>query len=289
MTKLSQRAATQTFVQIPELVPHPSKGIESRHIVEKLEELYGMLNDQANQLDDWREHVIQLLTKPLVDEEDDVEITGEEFVESTLQQEELMAHVDALRASIADRQDAINGQTNELIRHEVKVARQQAKNGEGHVPELRLKLLDIRDKIKPSPDHGSIRAAIAELRALNIRHSRDAGTGSSRSTLEYSIVSEQMKTTQAHQAAQDKAAKAMELELELFTAAMNARVDYYRQLQAISDSVSPYEGPNDGAVMNSFMESEQVLRKKLETAESKHRYREYMIVSFLHDLAVQTY
>jgi E3 ubiquitin-protein ligase SHPRH len=273
MGVLSDRASTQSFAEMPELIPHPQKGIEGRFIIEKLEELCKALNEQANQLDEWREHLIQLLTKPLVDEDDNAEITGEEFTDSTQIQEQLMAYVEALRAGIADRQDALSGQTNELIRHEVKIARQQAKNDEGHVPKQRLELLDIRDKIKPPPDLGSLRGAISELRAVNVRHQRDSGPGQFRAHMEQRIISQQMKTTQAQLAAQDKAAKAMELEIDLFTTAMNARVEYYRQLQAISDSVAPYEGPNDEVVMTSYIEGEKSIRKKVEIAESKHRYR----------------
>ena len=278
MKDLSERASKQTYAEIPELVPHPHKGIESRSIIENLEELYEALNAQANQLDEWREHVIQLLTKPLVDEEDDVELTGEEYTDSTQLQEELMVYVEALRAGIADRQDALSGQTNELVRHEVKTARQQAKNEEGHAPELRLKLLDKRDEVKPPMELGSFRGAISELRAFHVRQGRDTGSGPSRATLEHAIILQQMKDTQAQLAAQDKAAKAMELEIDVFTAAMNARLEYYRQLQAISDSVAPYEGSTDGIIMTNMTESEKLLRRTLELAESKHRYREFRSV-----------
>ena len=69
------------------------------------------------------------------------------------------------------------------------------------------------------------------------------------------------------------------MELERFTAAMNARLEYYRQLQAVSDSVLPYEGHTSEEVIEeaiqSMLISEGKNRQKLSTAEAKHRYREY--------------
>src|SRR5690625_4669705 len=101
-------ASSQSFVTIPELaVPKREVGLESRNLLEQLEELYDVLNEQANQIDTWREEVIQVLLQPLVDDDEGVERTGEEFLESTQMQEKLMVYVLLLKATIADRQDAI--------------------------------------------------------------------------------------------------------------------------------------------------------------------------------------
>lgn len=50
------------------------------------------LNEQADVIDDLREHVIQLLLKPLVDADDEGEITGEEYEDSTKVQDHLMVY-----------------------------------------------------------------------------------------------------------------------------------------------------------------------------------------------------
>jgi E3 ubiquitin-protein ligase SHPRH len=278
MARLSQRATDQRFAAIPELVSHPQKGLETAPVIEKLESLYDTLNQQANQLDEWREHVIQLLTKQLVDEDDDAEITGEEFVDSTALQEELMVYVQVLRSAIADRQDAINGQTNELVKHETAVAKRLAMDGDGPAPEKLLELLRIRESLKPTPNQGSFRGAIAELRGLDVKLGRwqpGENDKPSRARLEYEIVATQIKVTQAQLSAHNKAATAINQEIDQFTTAMNARLEYYRQLQAVSDSVAPYEGPKTDATMAGLMENEETLRKKLNIAESKHRYRKF--------------
>ena len=277
MSALADRASKQSFAEMAELVPLPHKGLESRPVIEKLEDLYDTLNAQANQLDEWREYVIQLLLKPLVDEEGDIETTGEEFADSADLQEALMVHVQALRAGIADRQDALSGQTNELIKHETKVALTNAKSSIGPAPLKLIELLAVREKIKPTPAQGSLRGAIGELRALLANLNRSSGAEGSRAIIEHSIVEEQLKATQAHLTAQTKVAQAMEKEIDQFTGAMNARVEYYRQLQVVSDSVAPYEGPKDEATMGRFIEQENAMRKKLATAESKHRYRKPLV------------
>ncbi|KAH8733310.1 SNF2 family N-terminal domain-containing protein [Ilyonectria robusta] len=266
MDKISQKVSEQTFIEIPELMAGLERGIESGRIVDDLDALYGELNDQASLIDDWREHVIQILLKPLVDEEDEVETTGEELGESAKIQDELMVYVQALRAVIADRQDAMSGQTNELIKHETATSLRLARNEDGPAPAKLIELMELRAQLKPrSP---SMRAAISEFRGLISRLARDSNRG----VIEGEIVDKQLKAAQALLSKQSKAAVALEAEVESFRTAMNARLEYYRQLQAVSDSVEPYEGPRTEATIQKLQETEESLRKKLSSAEAKHRY-----------------
>lgn len=267
-------ASNQSFVAIPELVvPKREVGLESRNLLEQLEELYGVLNEQANQIDTWREEVIRVLLQPLVDDDEGVERTGEEFLESTQMQEKLMVYVLILKAVIADRQDAILGQTNELIRHEMDMAAMNAQNGLSPAPELFLDLSKIREELKPGPMAVSVRGVISSLRHLKNRYSKD--DANERYALEGHIAEIQMQAIQKQSTEQTKTANGLKLELERFTSAMNARLEYYRQLQALSDSVLPYEGPTSEEVMRNMLVSEGKIREKLSTAEAKHRYRKY--------------
>ncbi|KAG7136596.1 putative ATP-dependent helicase like protein [Verticillium longisporum] len=143
MRKLGNDAASQNFVTIPELIPNPVKGLESATVVEKVEELYGFLNLQANLIDEWREVIVGLLLQPLVDEENETETTGDEFVNSTAIQEQLM---------------------NMLVKHETQTTKALAMDGEGPAPKTLIELLDMRNKVKPSlEEHGCLRGAIGEL------------------------------------------------------------------------------------------------------------------------------
>jgi E3 ubiquitin-protein ligase SHPRH len=272
MSRLAERALTQSFAVLPELILGSERGLESRPTLDQVEDLYDALNEQANQLDEWREAVIQLLLKPLVDEDEEAEITGDEFSDSTKFQENLMVFVSILRASIADRQDAISGQTNELIKHETQVARANALADVGPAPQTLLALSKLRDEHKPSAELGSLRSAVSELRQLCSRLNRDSGHGAHRGRLEALIAEKHIQGIQKQATEQNKVAIALESELEAFTAAMNARLEYYRQLQSVSDSVLPYEGPKEDADMNRLQASETELRRKLASSQAKHRY-----------------
>ncbi|KAF5660591.1 hypothetical protein FHETE_8873 [Fusarium heterosporum] len=266
MVKIAQKASEQSFVEIPELTVGEERGIESGRILDDLEALYGELNDQANVIDEWREHLVQLLLKPLVDEEGDVETTGEEYGESAKDQDELMVYVQALRVAIADRQDALTGQTNELIKHETQTSLRFAEGGEGPAPEKYIELMALRDQIKPGST--SIRKAISEFRALTSKLSKDT----TRAVMEGRITDRQLKATQAILNAQSKLTASLEAEIDEFKTIMNLRLEYYRQLQVVSDSVLPYEGPATEATMKRMKEMEGNLRKRLSAAEAKHRY-----------------
>jgi len=277
MEKISRRAATQNFVQIPEFPSNPPKGgLESRRIMEQLDTLALALDAQANKLDEWREKIIQFLLRPLVDEDEGIEVTGDEYEESTKTQDEVMVYVQALRAVIADRHDALTGQENRLVEYEVKTTLRFAKEGEGAFPEKTLELLSARQQMKPAKDMGSIRGIVAELRALATSLRPDAETGNVRAQNELAIVERQLASTQKQFSEQTKATTALEKEVELFTFVMNTRLEYYRQLQQVSDMVAPYEGPNTDRVVVKMLEDEEKLVRKIATAKSKRRYLDHL-------------
>ena len=115
MDKLDECRQKQDFAVIPAVDIPEESGVECSNIIIALEGIYEALDRQADKLDEWREHVIQLLLKPLVDEDNtDVEATGQEYEESTKLQDEILAYVQVLKAAIADRQAVISGQRNGL-------------------------------------------------------------------------------------------------------------------------------------------------------------------------------
>jgi E3 ubiquitin-protein ligase SHPRH len=273
MTRVMRKASQQVFTEISELVAKPEQGIESGSIVEGLEELYDELNEQANVIDEWREHVVQLLLKTLLDQEDDVETTGEELGEAAKIQDELMVYVQVLRATIADRQDAMTGQMNELVKYETQTSMRMAKNEEGPAPAKLLELFEVRQRIKPQMSRTSMRGAISEFRSLMSRLGNDKSQ-TQRAALEHRIAQGQLQATLAALSAQTKVVTSLESELEDFTMTMNARLEYYRQLQSVSDSVLPYDGARTEEAVAKSMDLEKTLQRKLASAQAKHRYRE---------------
>lgn len=145
------------------------------------------MHRQARQLEEWRGKTLELLLTPLVDEEQS-DLKGDEYETSTKQQDEVYVYVDALRALIADHHDAITGQQNELIKHEMNVAYKQAKEGLGHSPELMTKLLTIRNGLLPDKGKNSVRGLITDIREFKTTLRSAAERGNSRAAAELLIV-----------------------------------------------------------------------------------------------------
>ncbi|KAF4629349.1 hypothetical protein G7Y89_g8800 [Cudoniella acicularis] len=272
MKRISKKAASQAFVELPEFPSDSPRGIESRTIGEKLDVLAAALNMQANQLDEWREETIQSLLKPLVDEDDGIETTGDEYEESTRTQDEVVVYVQALRTVTADRHDLLTGQENKLVQHEARAALKLAKEGQGPFPEKTLALLNARNQLKPDKQMGSIRGIVSELKALTTTLRTDVHNGSSRARDELRIVENQLAATQKHLSEQAKATVGLEKEIEFFTNVMNTRVEYYRQLQAVSDMVAPYEGPKHEAAVMRMLEEENKFTNKVAAGKVKRNY-----------------
>jgi E3 ubiquitin-protein ligase SHPRH len=271
MNKISRKAVEQSFAEIPELGVEAERGIESSTTIEKLECLYDELNEQANTIDEWREAVIQLLLKSLLDEEDELETTGEELVDSAKIQDELMVYSQALRGVIADRQDAMTGQTNELIKLETQNSLRMAREGQGPAPEKLIELMEIRGRIKPQAADTSMRGAISEFRSLVSRLNNEEHK-TQRVVAEHAIAVRHLQATQAALQEQTKIVTALESEVERFSATMNARLEYYRQLQSVSDSVLPYDGAKTNEAMARLIKAEEGIQRKVASGGAKHRY-----------------
>ncbi|VBB75674.1 Putative SNF2 family helicase/ATPase [Podospora comata] len=279
MEHLAHRAAEQNFAEIPEFKPPSQSGLETSRIVDALTDIGGALDEQANQIDEWREHVIQLLLKPLVDEDND-EVTGEEYEQSTKLQDEILVYLQVLRTALADRSAAVTGQKNFLVEHETKVAARMAAEGDGPFPEKLLQLLAESQAIKPPFVEGqalsSLRGVVSELRGLTLKLRQDTASGSARAAAELEIADALLKSTTSHQNDQAKAVASMEKETEKCMDTLNARLAFYRQLQEVSDMVGDYEGSREEGPLQTALRTAdkqvQTLQGKLAAAEAKHRY-----------------
>jgi len=142
----------KSFVKMPLIEDDIElEGIESRKVTDKITTLYHLLNEQAEKIKSWREKFSDLLLMRLVDQDEEVEMTGEEYESSTKQQDEQYFYHEALRAGIADMHTLVTGQLNPLIDAEMKAAHKLATDGtlgepeaKGPAPELFIKMLDER-------------------------------------------------------------------------------------------------------------------------------------------------
>jgi E3 ubiquitin-protein ligase SHPRH len=185
--------------------------------------------------------------------------------------------MEALRSMYADRYDALTGQKNVLISHEVKAGITQAQQGEGPSPQLFLEIMDIRSKLMPDPQLKSLRGIVSELRSLLTSLEWQAGSGSSRARAEHEMVDLVLKNAGQMISEQLKVSSNLEKEVEMFRDTMNNRLEYYRHLQQISDTVAPYDEesagkPLDDELFASRLKQEEILDGKISSLRSKGRY-----------------
>ncbi|KAL8778980.1 MAG: hypothetical protein Q9203_000726 [Teloschistes exilis] len=280
MKVLQEKSQHHSFAAIPRCKALPTcGGIESQAPLEKFEDIAAFINRQADRIKDWRKTATELLSTPLVDEED-TDLQGDEYEASTQQQDKVYSYVDALRAIVSDFHDIITGQRNMLIEHEMKVAVRQATEGGGHSPELLLELLHIRQKMRPPAGVGSIRGVITDLREhrTNLRTLMDRGNV--RAGAEFGIINDSLTVIQKLSNELLASAAALDREVELFTNVMNVRLEYYRQLQQLSDTVAPYEKDlDDDAFVSAVMradETEERLRIRIAAWKSTARYLDHI-------------
>ena len=262
-------------------------GIESRDVFRRLFALGELLNEQAIHVTKWRESLVSLLQRPLVDQEDSLEIQGDEYDKSAKEQDEVYVYMAVLRAAAVDRHDALTGEENALVKLEMRDALDQARRGQGHDPTLTVAMLSLRNQYKPHPSQGSIRSLLSELRALatTLRNKVELDGAGSRASSELAIIEAALQRVQRVMDDQSKVYGVLEAELNLFRDTMNARLEYYKQLQAISTSVTPIElgsalerGKQDfnnqrvKELISKFKAQEVRSHEKMSSLKAKSRY-----------------
>ena len=267
MNKVHEALSTNRLVTVPDIEDvEDHGGIESRNLLAKIDNLTILVNNQAKQLVEWREKLIDLVLLPLVDK-DDSGLQGDEYEISTQQQDEAYVYMDALRAIVSDRHDILTGQTNERIKHEMKIALERANASEGHSPQLMKKLLLTRQRLLPDEGVGSVRSIISELRELRTTFRSQLDRGNTRAGMELQLLNLLIQAMRDISDLQSKIVAQLEPELEMLKNTVDSRLEYYKQLQHISDTVAPFEEDlNDedfGRLMRKMDNEEVKLRDRI--------------------------
>jgi E3 ubiquitin-protein ligase SHPRH len=118
---------------------------------------------------------------------------------------------------------------------------------------------------------------ISELRSLVTSLDWQESGGNSRARIELELVSDSLRSTSQMAIDHIKVISSLEKEVGLFRDTMNLRLEYYRQLQHISDTVAPYGEESLGNPLNEELfreklESETVIDEKLSALRAKGRY-----------------
>ena len=88
MSRVNESVKGKSIVKIPEISPLKVGGIESRMVLEKSENMIVIMQNQAAQINEWRNKTIELLLLTLVDKEE-ADIQGDEYENSTKRQDEV--------------------------------------------------------------------------------------------------------------------------------------------------------------------------------------------------------
>ena len=250
-----RKIQTQKGTKMPNIADWKLSGIEGRRLVEKSDEVFDEIRQLGQEIVKMRKKMAEYLLKPLVDEDEGLETTGEEYETSTKQQDELYAYFDVIKALQADLNSFVTGESAPLIDHEMKTLARDVKwyfdpeidqATTPHAPELLQELLPIREKFRRRLDVvGSIRGLIQEARALETSFQ---GGSSLRQETELSLTQRHLAALQKIFGDCTKALGGLEKEVDLFRTAQNQRLEFYRQLQELSDNVAPYKDELDQAL-----------------------------------------
>ncbi|KAK5173628.1 uncharacterized protein LTR77_002309 [Saxophila tyrrhenica] len=287
MQRIGMAVEQKKFTKMPRIKELESLGgIESRRITEKSDELFDKIREQGALIADWRAKMAEYLLKPLVDTDEGLETTGDEYEDSTKLQDELFVYFDAVKAILADLQTSITGEKAPLIDHEmltmVRAARtaldkdivEEMKNQGVHAPELTLELLGTRNKLRGGSRDGlSIRGLIQEARGLEASLQ---GNESGIRAAERAILRQHINALQATFSSYNKALTGVQREVDLFRLTQNQRLDFYRQLQELSDAVQPYKEELDPTLdmvaLQDATSHEESQTEALKQLRSKHTF-----------------
>lgn len=281
--QMGRISSSRPFYQLSQILDLPDLGgIEGRKILTMMDNVCDTLNAQAEQLEKWRQKIVDILLLPLVDQEEK-DTTGDEYEDSTKVQDELYVYTLALRGLVAHRSEAVNGEPDLLASYDLKTAERLAlgllipeSDWRGHAPELVLEVVQICKKLKPAKEMGSLKAVVAATRSLLTTLQWKSDGGDHRASAELSILEKQLFKIQQIANKETKGLAELEKEQEMFRSAMNQRLEFYRQLQHISDTVAPWRETLDSELDKKAFEenlNKQVATKKrLALAMSQHAY-----------------
>ncbi|KAF8245340.1 hypothetical protein K440DRAFT_555895 [Wilcoxina mikolae CBS 423.85] len=282
ISAFNKKKEDQSFAEVPDIdPPEGAGGIECQTILDNIVNLADVLNEQANLFDEWREKLISLLVEKLVDQDDDEELQGNEVEVSVERQEESYAYMTAIRALLADREESLTEIHNLLIEQDQATALQRPSKIHS---QLFTQLIANKDRVNPLHGHTlhghkSMKRLLNELRMLVNDLKQAEEGGSKRAQLERAVAEQEYKKLQKMMAIQTKALSDSFKEVEQFRNASNARMEFYRQIQAVSDTLLPLDIEREYKVkvmtdsgFKKILQQEEILRKKISQARSRNRY-----------------
>lgn len=262
---LRKRAKLQKFASIEDATLEEGKlrvGLESRYLLNSINDLGVALNQQAEVIDEWREELVNLLASDIVDEDTDPD--GEEYAKSLDAQEYAFSYLEVLQQVLADRSLALVGNADSVM---------EKANQYSTKSDMELELLKTRQEIVPLELDRGDNALDKCLKGLLNRAKRGLATGE-RAAVENQLMGQISQRLSKIYTAQMRGLRDLTKEVGFFRDLYNARVAYYKRLQELSDNVQSLEiDPADAPkMMKKRTREEKALTSSINQLKARQRF-----------------
>ncbi|KAF9926729.1 hypothetical protein BGZ67_007979 [Mortierella alpina] len=269
------------------IIPHPTftGGIVMRRHLEQLQYVTDLLNQQLEILSRWRQDLVQRLTQPLMQDGEE----GEQYQYSIDLQHTLESYLHFYGRMLLFRKDLVSG-TEESIASLVanvegqRVHADMVRRRENRVRTYKRKA-GQEDPQKPDEDLDKrlekemndlittdLVSTLRSIRMLIRSVANDTSFPSAERRIA-EVEDERLKDQQTHQV---KVILELERQVSNFRSLTAARTAYYRQLQAISDTVRDVQSMDPEEDIGDCLEEERQLQTDIVRLISKQRYLEHI-------------
>lgn len=245
--------------------------------ISQLNRLIECFDEQSQFLQDMREATLQGLKQRLVDADDEQEVTGDEYDASTKLQEELVIYNQLFWFSVEDRSDMLTGHVNPLVRNEAKNSLSLASSGKGPAPQTALEMLGRRSALQAQiPPGKSVAGLILEFTEL-VRFCESQRHTAAKLEEDLRIFRDRLQKLKEWLPIEQKAISKLRSQYQECTRVVNLRVEYYRQLQQISDQVTDwneegYKGIQHRNILPKMLQDEEKTEREVASLSTRVTY-----------------
>lgn len=214
-------------------------GIKQTLFFDKFSRMVGQLNIQAQVINNWMTSLVEILCKPLVSHDKDP--NGEEYEQSIIDQDYASCYLHALTQIMQDRSETING--NEGAVKTINVQKNQEKKnfqieaGRVHDRDFLGQLQAERLSVKVNM-RSSLQELVLDVKQLNEETEKEDTLDKDGNQMYQHMLSAMESKIRNIFENQKLSLVLLQRELNLTcNAVFNSRIDYFKQLQLISDSV----------------------------------------------------
>ncbi|KIP06910.1 hypothetical protein PHLGIDRAFT_72023 [Phlebiopsis gigantea 11061_1 CR5-6] len=267
-------------------------GIRSSALMEEVNEIIDeLLNPQSALLWKWRNHLVQLLTAPLTSGDDDAD--GQEYARSLETQGEAESYIQVYAALLADRREIMTAERTLLAIVDVKEKKTRSTKAAAKAAQALLDddvmvaLAEVEaqpeDEVLKQTLHEERRALLEDhnseraVRSIMVELSNIAAGITRENDPEKIIAYEAAQQLRKLIADQAKLMEQLQADLALLRKAFNERIQYFRQLQELSDTVA--EAAWEGSVVDAIEQNNaqvEELEAQVKTGRARQRYLEHL-------------